>query len=239
MSRILLGGASVSSRNDLFNHVTDWEERVTNDKELPGGTNVAFWGDSQNRWNGYSGDFKLIACVAIICFIVGLKRKTVPSKRRLAAILAVVSIGYAFCLAEWIYATKQFGYAVCSSFERHLDDQETDRLKLILARGEQNLTENKEWLIDEKPTKPVWWELEWINTQFLDLVREQVLGTPVHEYRRPLLYESEIEKLNRHYKSLKDWSSSKEETKKVEETKKASALHPGKDEQHKAPSGNH
>jgi hypothetical protein len=192
--RLLVRDKAISSGNDIYRQIVQWGDQLSHSQGMPGVENFKHWEKESGDWSMRQGDFKLLAAVAICSCIAGFRYRRWWSLLRVFVVLALLAIGFTYCVAKELYAREQQGFAVLNSLEQDLRSAGGVDWKPLLRKRAAELQEQESWLTAPRPAPQSWWELRWVDRYFyrraMILFRKpQDLGS---EERPPLLRKEEL-----------------------------------------------
>ena len=181
---VALKQSSITTRDQLYRYLVEWEDKIKEDKTLPRASNVDFWRRREARWVGYSESVKFLAIVAILSASVGIwvfkKMGIFGYWRLLVVALPILGLAYVYCVAKTLYADEQLAFSCLSALEAQYDSEPANDWSALLQQRLAKLDVNKD---DDVlaggfgQRSEGWWKLEWTQRLFpFELLRLLIEG---------------------------------------------------------------
>lgn len=128
-------------------------------------SNSFYWDGEAGNWALYAGDFKLLAAVALISCLIGLRFSRWASIPRWLLATALLTTGYVYCLTKELYAREQAAFSIIHSYQKKILEGGKEPSKLM-EQGLAVLDKHSDWIDTTTDSSTAWWSLNWIDMNF-------------------------------------------------------------------------
>ncbi|MBN8422173.1 MAG: hypothetical protein J0L73_24880 [Verrucomicrobia bacterium] len=160
---------------EVFRRLHDYERQMEHEAEDDPSLGSYYWGRDAGEWAGYAGDLKLLAAVAAISCLFGLRQRRWGSIPRCLVTAGLLGVGYVYCLTKELYAREQVAYSVLSSYQKKMLEAGNADASQLMEQGMRVMEQHPGWAETMTSASTAWWSLRWIDVNFyartLDLLR--------------------------------------------------------------------